>query len=114
MAKQKTKEGGDTVATVSSFKPISEDKLQQLKTRGGKRGVYDHWLRTFIESGSPGEQVDLDGGQFEDRKPQTVKQGFDLARKRLAEPKDGREPVDTSGISVVVDESLVYIIRTDI
>jgi hypothetical protein len=66
--------------------------------------VYKAELEAFIARGERGEQVDLDNGPLAGKKPQSVKTGFENARKGLAEDVKAT-------IQVILNEDNVYLIN---
>jgi len=83
---------------------LDNEKIAALLSGAKQRGVYKEELDAFIARGERGEQVDLENGSLAGKKPQSVKTGFENARKNLSE-----EVKPT--IQVILNEEAVYLIN---
>ena len=86
---------------------IEDSVIAELLSKARTRGEYARELGTFLESDSNGVQVNLEEGVFAGKKPQSVKIGFDNARKA----KDAPEGADK--VRVVLHENGVYLLRAE-
>jgi hypothetical protein len=84
---------------------LSADVINALLASSKQRGLYDSELKSIIDSGAKGVQVDLENGTFAGKKAQSVKTGLDNARKKLAE--DVRDTV-----RVIMQDEQVFVINT--
>jgi hypothetical protein len=83
---------------------LDNDVIAALLASSKQRGVYKEELDAFIARENRGEKVDLDTGSLAGKKPQSVKTGFENARKNLSE-----EVKPT--IQVILNEDQVYLIN---
>jgi hypothetical protein len=84
---------------------LSADVINALLASSKQRGQYDAELKSILDSGAKGVQVDLENGTFAGKKAQSVKTGLDNARKKLAE--DVRDTV-----RVIMQDDNVFVINT--
>jgi hypothetical protein len=84
---------------------LSADLINQLLSSSKQRGQYDAELKSIVESGAKGVQVNLEDGAFAGKKAQSVKTGLDNARKKL-----GEDVRDT--IRVIMQDDQVFVINT--
>jgi hypothetical protein len=87
---------------------LDQDAINALLGSVKQRGEYDRQLKAFMESGQPGVEVSLSEGPFAQKKPNSVKTGFESAKGRDGAP-DGSD-----NVRVLVHEDTVYLIRTDV
>lgn len=87
---------------------LDHDAIANLLGSVKQRGEYDRQLKTFVESGEPGIQVSLTEGPFTNKKPNSVKTGFESAKSREGAPEGA------ANVRVLVHEDNVYLIRTDV
>ena len=87
---------------------LDQDEINSLLGSVKQRGEYDRQLKTFMESNEPGVQVSLSEGPFAQKKPNSVKTGFESAKNREGAPEGA------TNVRVLVHEDSVYLIRTDI
>ena len=87
---------------------LDQDAINTLLGSVKQRGEYDRQLKTFMDSNEPGIQISLTEGPFAQKKPNSVKTGFESAK--------GREgaPAGSDNVRVLVHEDSVYLIRTDV
>ena len=86
---------------------LDNDKINELLAGSKQRGVYKEELDAFIARAVRGEQVDLDNGTLAGKKPQSVKTGFENARKNLGEEVK-------PNIQVILNEEQVYLINKSV
>lgn len=86
---------------------LNATDIAALLASSRQRGQYDDELKKFVESGEAGVKVNLENGTFANKKAQSVKTGFEGARKREGAPEDAQH------VRVIVNEEQVYLIRTD-
>lgn len=86
---------------------IGADQIQELLSKARTRGEYARELATFLSGDENGVQVNLDEGVFANKKPQSVKIGFENARKA----KDA--PEGAANVRVVMHENGVYLLRAE-
>ena len=83
---------------------LSPEQITALLSGAKVRGQYDDELKAFIARGNRGEQVDLEAGSLAGKKPQSVKMGFENAKKKL----DDELKVT---IQIVLHEEQVFLIN---
>lgn len=86
---------------------LSPEEIAGLLSSAKVRGQYDDELKAFIARGNRGEEVSLTEGALAGKKPQSVKTGFDNARKKL----DDETKVN---IQVILNDEKVYLINKGI
>jgi hypothetical protein len=89
-------------------KEISPDQIQELLSKARTRGDYKRELVVFLNGDEKGVQIDLENGTFAGKKPESVKIGFDNARKAKDAPEGAED-----GVRVVLHEKQVYLLRTE-
>jgi hypothetical protein len=90
-----------------SVEALNADAIAALLASSRTRGTYDAELKSFIESGEAGVKVSLESGTFAGKKAQSVKTGFESARKREGAPEESEH------VRVILQEDAVYLIRGD-
>jgi hypothetical protein len=91
-----------------SVEELNADQIAELLASSRQRGVYDAELKSFWESDNPGVKVNLESGVFAGKKAQSVKTGFETARKRDGAPEGAGD-----NLRVILQEDAVYLIRGD-
>lgn len=86
---------------------LDNDVIAGLLAGSKQRGVYKEELDAFLARGNRGEQIDLANGTLAGKKPQSVKTGFENARKNLAEEVK-------PNIQVILNEENVYLINKSV
>jgi len=88
------------------FTPIeSEETLAEILAGARGRGDYKVVLDAFIKSGYRLVEVPLTEGAFAEKKPQTVKTGFENA-------KSGKEPPEGAAeVKVVKKDDRIYLVN---
>lgn len=61
---------------------LTPEQISQLLSQTKSRGEYDEVLRSFLNSGDMGIEVDLQSGALAGKRAKQVKIGFDNARKK--------------------------------
>jgi hypothetical protein len=91
---------------------LSQEEIDSVLGSVKQRGEYDRQLRAFVEGDQPGVRVALDTGHFANKKPNSVKTGFEGAKNRAAK---ANEPwaAAAQNVRVLVHEDNIYLIRTD-
>lgn len=87
--------------------PLDASTIQELLSKARTRGEYARELATFLAGDENGVQVNLEEGVFAQKKPQSVKIGFENARKS----KDA--PEGAENVRVVMHENGVYLLRAE-
>lgn len=90
-----------------SMTALSPEQIAELRAKVTVRGEYGRQLQEFIASDEAGVQISLTEGAFKDRKPESVKIGFDNARKS----KNAPEGADN--VRVLKDEDSVFLLRAE-
>jgi hypothetical protein len=91
-----------------AFTELTDEALSDVLSGSRQRGQYDSALIEFLNMNVRGVQVPLDSGSFEGKKANSVKTGFESARKR-----DGA-PDTASHVRVVNKNDNIFLIRDDI
>ena len=84
---------------------LNDELIQNLLSSSKQRGQYDAELKAILDSGAKGVQIDLENGTFAGKKAQSVKTGFENAKKKLAD-----DVKDT--VRVIMQEDNVFVINT--
>jgi len=87
--------------------PLDASTIQELLSKARTRGEYARELAAFLSGDENGVQVNLEEGVFAGKKPQSVKIGFENARKS----KDA--PEGAANVRVVMHENGVYLLRAE-
>lgn len=93
---------------------LTMDQILQLQSESKQRGQYDMEFGSFLNSGEAGVAIDLTQGTFAGKKAQSVKTGFENARKRVAEKGTDPEKATVANVRVILHEGGVYLIRQDL
>lgn len=88
-------------------------KIQELLAAGRTRGAYGTVLSTFLESGNPGEEVDLTSGPIAGKSSKQAKTGLDNARKRT-DDKGALVYAGAQNVRVIEQDGHVYLINTGV
>jgi hypothetical protein len=88
---------------------LDQEAINTLLGSVKQRGEYDRQLKTFMDSGQPGVEISLSEGPFAQKKPNSVKTGFESAKSREGAPEGASD-----NVRVLVHEDSVYLIRTDV
>lgn len=99
-----TPTGGNSMSTI-----LDEAQVAELLAGSRGRGQYDTSLKDFYASDQVGIQIDLTAGQFQGKKAQSVKTGFESALKRDGAPEGAKE-----NVKVIVKNDNVFLVRQDI
>lgn len=83
---------------------LDNDVIAQLLASSKTRGQYEDELKAFIARGNRGELVNLTDGVLQGKKPQSVKTGFENARKKL-------DDETKATVQVILNEDNVYLIN---
>jgi hypothetical protein len=71
---------------------VSPEDIQKLLKKGRTRGDYESVIRSFLQGGEAGVEIDLVNGPFAGKTGSQVKIGLDNARKRV-DPNTGQPAV---------------------
>lgn len=93
---------------------LDMSQINAVLANSTQRGEYDREFDTFLSSGEAGVMVALDSGSFSGRKAQSVKTGFENARKRVAEKGTDEAKATAANVRVILNEDKVYLIRQDL
>jgi hypothetical protein len=94
------------------FTPLTEQETNTVLENSRQKGVYDEYFKGFLGANIGGWQVPTDEGDFKNRKPATLKTGFESAIKRILESKEEDAPKDAAKqVRVVMQGDNVYLIR---
>jgi hypothetical protein len=107
MAKPRKATATPTQTTKENIKMalvLDPARITELQAGSKQRGLYTDELNAFIARENRGEEVDLTDGALAGKKPQSVKTGFENARKKLS---DELKPT----IQVILNEDHVYLIN---
>jgi hypothetical protein len=85
--------------------PLSPEDVRAIYAKRRTKGLYDTLLTQFIESGDNGVSVKEQWPELNDKKAQSLKQGFENSKSRKGAP-EGSDQVD-----VIVDGEDVYLIN---
>jgi hypothetical protein len=95
----------NTTERNNSIMGLDPSQIRTLLSGARTKGLYVEKLNEFIESGENGVCANEQWVEFEDKKPTTLKQGFDNARDSKA-AADGSDQ-----IKVMVSDEKVYLIN---
>jgi len=107
-----TQEGTTTMGVV--FTDIDDDALAALLAGSRTHGNYDKALEEFIASGKRAVQVPLDDGLFNEKKPSSVKTGFEGAKKRAEKEGSGRDEdyiASAKAVQVINRDDKIFLVR---
>lgn len=99
-----TTTGGNGMSTI-----LDETQVAELLAGSRGRGQYDTSLKEFYSSDQVGIQIDLTAGQFQGKKAQSVKTGFESALKRDGAPEGAKD-----NVKVIVKNDNVFLVRQDL
>lgn len=89
---------------------LTEAQIAELLADNRGRGDYGQYLTTFIDSGSPGEQVDMESGILAGKTADKVKTGLENAKK--ARDKDGALKLPKAqDVLIVKKDDVVFVIN---
>lgn len=88
---------------------LDDDAIAALLAGSRSHGSYDVALGEFLDSDSKGIQINTAEGTFSGKKEQSLKTGFESAKKRRAE-KEGSD-FNKDDVKVIVREGKVFLVR---
>jgi hypothetical protein len=116
MARQRTNQAtnGGTTNMGVVFTDVTDDQLTEILAGSRTHGNYDRALEEFISSEKRAVEVPLDDGLFNEKKPSSVKTGFEGAKKRALKEGSGRDEEYqgiASAIQVVNRNDKIFLVR---
>jgi hypothetical protein len=84
---------------------LTQDQVNSLLANTRSKGQYASALTEFIASADQGVCVTDEWAEFEDKKPATLKQGFDNAINSKNAPEGA------SGVRVIANDDKVYLVK---
>lgn len=96
------------------FTDISDEALADLLAGSRTHGNYDKALEEFIASGKRAVQVPLNDGLFNEKKPSSVKTGFEGAKKRATKENSGRDEdyqAAANAVQVINRNDQIFLVR---
>lgn len=98
---------------------LSDDELNAALAGSRSRGLYDLNILTFLNSGRRGIQINLEDGDHEGKKSQSVKTGYESARERIAAGKtdadeDTVEAAKNTKVVGKTNPDRVFLLRQDV
>lgn len=93
---------------------LDQTAISALLASSSTRGQYNTELEAYLNSGEAGVQISLTDGTFAGKKPQSVKTGFENAKKRVTEKGTDEQKATVANVRVILHEGNVFLIRQDL
>jgi hypothetical protein len=90
---------------------LDPTQLNEILSSVPERGAYDRELKDFLASESAGVEISLVEGRFQQKKPQSVKTGFEQAIKRTDSNGNRVAPEGADDVSVKIYKERVFLIN---
>lgn len=89
---------------------LTAEQITELLADNRGRGDYGQYLKEFVESGSAGEQVNLESGLLAGKTADKAKTGLENAKK--ARDRDGALKLpEAQGVLIVKKNEMVFVIN---
>jgi len=110
---------GNTMSAIENdtFLELDDDELSAALTGGRARGMYDKNLLEFLRSGRRGVGINLEDGDHEGKKAQSVKTGYVTALEKIVNGKNPdateEDVASAQGVEIVAktNPDRVFLVR---